>query len=99
MKTTIIIFFLLILSGCATSSYFLTGGDRSAGSVTLTCNYDLLDTQCEPNYQEMARAASEACSKWGYRDAEAFGGVKKVQTDKYTGYLEMQYQCIGDLEL
>ena len=99
MKTTTIIFFLLILSGCATSSYFLTDGDRSAGSVTLRCNHDLA-TQCEQNKQEMALVASEACRKWGYRGAEAFGGEKIGQTGKYGGgYSEILYQCVGDLEL
>ena len=88
---------VLFLSGCAASSYFLTGGDRSAGSVTLLCNYDLT-TQCVPDYAEMTRTAAEACIKWGYTDAQAFGGVKKVPTHEYAGYIEMQYQCIGHLE-
>ena len=97
MKTTTIIFFLLILSGCATtSSYFLTGGDRSAGSVTLLCNYTHF-TPCEKNHQEMTRVASEACRKWGYTAAEAFGGEKIGQTGEYTLYSEIQYQCIGKI--
>ena len=97
MRNTTILIVLFILSGCATSSYFLTGGNRAAGFVTLTCNYDIT-TSCEPNYQEMKRMSSEACRNWGYSGAKAFGGVTDIETDDYGGYLEMQYQCIGDLE-
>lgn len=97
MKNLFVSTALLILFGCASSSYFLTGGNRAAGSVTLTCNYDIT-TRCEPNYSEMQSSASEACKKWGYHYAEAFGAVKTVRTDDYAGYHEMQYQCVGHLE-
>lgn len=89
---------LLIIAACASQSYFLSGGDRAAGSVTMTCNYDLFAACNEPDLQALQMPAIEACRNWGYSGAEPFGGLKRTQTDEYTGYVEVSYQCIGHLE-
>ena len=100
MRTTIIIIATLFLTSCATTDYFVADGDRAAGTVTLVCNYDML-TSCptEPS-PEQKQAAIDACVRWGYSDAQAFGSVRKIPVPEYSesGRLEMVFQCIGDLE-
>lgn len=88
----------LFIIGCASPGYFLSGGDRAAGSVTMLCNYDILTSCQEPDLQALQIPAIEACRNWGYTGAQPFGGLKKTQTDEYTGYIEVSYQCIGHLE-
>ena len=99
MKTTLLLTLSLLLAGCATTkSFVVTGGDRAGGSVTLTCFYDLFTT-CDPTpTPDMNNMAAQACSSWGYSSAKAFGGFRRVPTDEYSGNIEVNYQCLGDLE-
>ena len=92
---------LMVLSGCATSpGYIVSGGDRGAGTVRLVCHYDLFtlcDTAVTP---QMQKSAKDTCKRWGYVDASPFGGYVDTKTvGQYTGYISIDYQCVGDLEL
>ena len=97
MRRTILIVAAVFTSSCATTNYFLADGHRAAGTVTLACNYDMF-TSCptEPS-AEQKLAAAQACIRWGYVDAQAFGSVKDIPGPDYTGRLEMVFQCVGDL--
>ena len=98
MKIGIAICAVVLLSGCASTDYFVADGDRAGGTVTLVCNYDIV-TQCpdRPSREQLNEAA-RACINWGYKDAEAFGSVRRFRESEYEGRLEMTFQCIGDLE-
>ena len=97
-KAIISIIATLFATSCATTDYFVADGNRAGGTVTLVCNYDML-TSCpsEPS-AEQKQAAAQACIRWGYSDAEAFGSVRRIPVSEYEGRLEMAFQCIGDLE-
>lgn len=72
---------IFLLAGCATSTYRLTDGDRTAGFVVFTCEYDLFTSSCEGDFPAMQAEADRACKNWGYVGATAFGGAKKIASD------------------
>lgn len=98
MRRAFLLISAAVAASCATTDYFLADGHRAAGTVTLVCNYDAF-TPCpdEPSVEQML-AAAEACIRWGYMDAQAFGSVRNIPGPEYTGRLEMVFQCVGDLE-
>ena len=98
MKQAVIIVAALLATSCATTDYFVADGNRSAGTVTLVCNYDMF-TSCpsEPS-AEQRQAAAQACARWGYIGAQAFGSVRDITEPDYTGRLEMPFQCLSHLE-
>ena len=98
MRIAFLIISAAFAASCATTDYFLADGHRAAGTVTLVCNYDMF-TPCpeEPSVEQMLGAA-EACIRWGYVDAQAFGSVRNIPGPDSTGRLEMVFQCVGDLE-
>ena len=99
MKKISIGFLLLLVTGCATTSYVVSGGDRAAGTVRLVCNYDIL-TACGTDVTpEMRKSAIDTCIRWGYDGATPFGGYVKNPADEYTGHITIDFQCVGDLEI
>ena len=99
MRKAIILIAALLTTSCATTDYFLADGHRSAGTVTLVCNYDMFSSCPDEPSAEQKLAAAQACIRWGYTDAQPFGSVKDIRApDGYSGRLEMIFQCIGSLE-
>ena len=98
MRKTIFLLTIAVTTGCATTEYFLADGHRAAGTVTLVCNYDMF-TPCpdQPGVEQIF-AAAQACVRWGYADARAFGSVSKIPAADGSGRQEMVFQCVGDLE-
>jgi len=95
----ILISTVFLVAGCTVSKQFIaSGGDRSAGTITLSLTYGMMQkvkTDPEATYQE----ALSRCAAWGYSDAEPFGFVetKCIQHDgtyclKYM--MSIDYQCI-----
>lgn len=96
----IILFGILVLSGCATAPYQVAGGDRAGGSITMSCNFDLAQSCDSGVTTEMMHQAAEACERWGYESAIPFGGSKRIyDVGQYAGRIEIDFQCMGDLEL
>ena len=98
MRKAFLIISAFFAASCASTGYFLADGHRAAGTVTLVCNYDMF-TSCpdEPSAEQMLTAA-QACIRWGYVDAQAFGSVRDVPGPDYTGRREIVIQCVGDLQ-
>lgn len=91
---------ILILSGCTTVPYQVAGGDRAGGSVTMSCNFDLAQTCSSEVTTQMMNQAAEACERWGYESAIPFGGSRRIyDVGQYAGRIEIDFQCMGDLEL
>ena len=98
MRKTIMVLAAVLTTSCATTDYFLADGHRAAGTVTLVCNYDMF-TECPDRPStEQAFAASQACIRWGYTGARAFGSISDITADGISGRLEMIFQCTGHLE-
>lgn len=91
---------LLLITGCAASNYYMAGGDRAGGSVTMVCNYDIV-TPCKDDVTtDMMNKAKETCARWGYESAMPFGGIRNAYNpNTYSGTKEIAFQCLGDLEL
>lgn len=97
-KATTALTACLVMAGCASNStYYLSGGNRAAGTVTLTCSYPAAalrwEMNCDDVTPENEQAAKLACQRWGYQDAKPFGSVRFSVWGE-----EIEYQCIGDLE-
>lgn len=57
--------------------FVLTSGNRAAGTVTMSCNYNRI-SPCIPPTAANRQNAADACRKWGYTSAEPFGGVRTI---------------------
>ena len=91
---------LVVLAGCGTVSQMTaTGGSRADGIVRLSYEYGSFN---KVNIDEATalRTAQERCRTWGYKDAEAFGGVtRQCQASNMYGCMRWtvtkEYQCVG----
>ena len=100
MKSLFLSFILIILvSGCTTAPYFVSGGNRAGGTITMNCNYSIAEACSMGVTTEMMHEAAEACDRWGYESAIPFGGIKRIPYNEYQGRVEVDFQCMGDLEL
>ena len=95
-----VLFSLLFFYGCTTVPYQVAGGDRAGGSITMSCNFDLAQSCDSGVTTEMMHQAAEACERWGYESAIPFGGSRRIyDVGQYAGRIEIDFQCMGDLEL
>ena len=91
---------LLVLAGCATVSQMAaTGGSRADGIVRLSYEYGAFN-KVRIDEAEGLRTAQARCQTWGYKDAEAFGGVtRQCQGSNMYGCMRWlvtkEYQCTG----
>ena len=74
------------------------GGSRADGTITVAYEYGAL-TVPEVNRNEMDRQAKERCGRWGYEEAERFGGETRQCTRPdgsgcWRWLVSVQYQCI-----
>lgn len=99
MKRLILAALAVVLAqGCTSSGYHLAGGDRAAGTVTLQCGFAPA-YNCGQVTDEEELEAAEACRRWGYQDARKFGGGRVIKVGLgMSGFLQFDYQCVGDLE-
>lgn len=89
-----------LLAGCAVQKELVpTGGSKADGIVELSYEFGGFDVP-KVDEEQGAKAAKQRCEKWGYKDAEKFGGRKQV-CNLYGGiggcaqYLvTIQYQCL-----
>lgn len=103
------IFVLLIavaisVSGCAVKKDLQpTGGSRADGTIRMS--YEVAEFE-EP-IVDMAQAQASAkarCKKWGYKDAEPFGGQQTVcnQPGGFNGcasrLVTIEFQCLGNIK-
>lgn len=94
----------VLLSGCTVYKEMqATGGSRADGTVRLSYDYGDME---EP-IVDLAKAQATAkarCKKWGYKDAEPFGGQQTVcqQPGGLSGCMNtlvtVEYQCLGNLK-
>ena len=95
---------ILFMSGCAVhKEYAATGGSRSDGTIELSYQVEQFEKP-RVNEEQGKQLALSKCKKWGYNDAEAFGG-KETDCQARNGYgncisakIITQYQCVGNLE-
>jgi len=90
----------LLLSGCAVEkNWVATGGSRSDGVVRLSFEVGEFEIP-QLNEQQAVNLATQRCRTWGYRGAEAFGGVTR-QCNQGSGrscgqwIVTKEYQCTG----
>ena len=89
----------LLLCGCMSQLYQVTGGDRAAGTVTLSCDVTFWEGCAAAKTAEMQNDARKTCARWGYEDAVPFGGHTIDQDGGFGwGRVDVTYQCIGHLE-
>lgn len=93
---------LVIAAGCATNvpkELVATGGSRSDGTVEMSFEHYAME-QPQVDYAKGLEVARMRCAKWGYSDAEQFGGVSRT-CQSATQYgcgrwlAKMTYQCLG----
>ena len=99
-SNTIALGFFVALAGCATVTQMTaTGGSRADGIVRLSYETGLLN-KVNIDEADALRTAQARCRIWGYKDAEAFGGVtRQCQGSGLYGcnrwLVTKEYQCIG----
>lgn len=90
-----------VLAGCATVSQMTaTGGSRADGVVRLSYELGPFD-KAKIDEADGLRTAQARCKTWGYKDAEAFGGIIRQCQQPGGLYgcnrwlITKEYQCIG----
>jgi len=102
-KVFIAILITLGISGCAAQKdWAATGGSRADGTIKLSYEYGMFENP-QVSDQQGISIAKNRCSSWGYKDAEAFGGISKTCTQMTssgcsTWFVTKEYQCLGSLE-
>ena len=92
--------FLVVLAGCATVSQMTaTGGSRADGVVRLSYEVGMFN-KVNIDEADALRTAQARCKTWGYKDAEAFGGItRQCQSSGMYGcnrwLVTKEYQCLG----
>ena|SRR6478752_1349498 len=102
MKRKVIAFgAFVVLAGCATVSQMTaTGGSRADGIVRLSYEYGSFNKVNIDEAQGL-QTAQARCRTWGYKDAEAFGGVTRQCQNSAGIYgcnrwlVTKEYQCLG----
>ena len=91
---------LAALTGCSTVSQMAaTGGSRADGVVRLSYEYGAFN-KVSIDEATALETARQRCHTWGYKDAEAFGGVTR-QCNGSNMYgcvhwvVTKEYQCTG----
>jgi hypothetical protein len=91
---------LVGLAGCSTVSQMdATGGSRADGVVRLSFEYGAFN-KVKIDEATALQTARDRCHTWGYKDAEAFGGVTR-QCNGSNAYgclhwiVTKEYQCTG----
>ena len=92
-----LIFFCFFCSCSVPVSSVPIGGSRADGTVTVAYEYGPFAIP-EVNREEMYRQAKERCQRWGYQEAERFGGGTRqcIRPDGSACWLwrvSIQYQC------
>lgn len=100
MYKALILGAIAVLAGCSTvSKMTATGGSRADGIVRLSYELGMFD-KAKIDEADALRTAQARCRTWGYKDAEAFGGVTR-QCQSFGGYgctrwlVTKEYQCLG----
>ena len=93
-------FAAILLSGCGTvREPFDLGGSKSDGTVIVGANLGEYD---KVNWSGALAKAKRRCRAWGYKDAEAFEGVRErcIAPGGLTGCqrkeLSRTYQCLDE---
>ncbi len=103
IKPITLISIILLSSGCTViKTLQATGGSKSDGIVELSFEYSQFEVP-KVKWEAGLATATIRCNKWGYSEAEAFGGVVK-RCQGYNGYgsctyffVTAKYQCSGSL--
>lgn len=89
------------LTGCATTEMWsATGGSRADATVRLSYTYGAFQVPHTSEQQALSLAVSR-CDAWGYKGAEAFGGVeRRCSVSSGLGgcsqfEVTKEYQCMG----
>lgn len=98
MRSFNILVISILISGCATSNYFVATGSRADGTVEVACNYDMFNICKHDGSPNGSSAAGQACRSWGYDGARSFGGYTNQPRYDGTGQVRILYQCYGDPE-
>ncbi len=91
----------LLSSGCAVQkNWAATGGSRSDGTIRLSYEVGEFE-QANLSERQAVLLATKRCRVWGYKGAEAFGGVTR-QCNRFGGFngcanwtVTKEYQCTG----
>lgn len=105
MKISVLFFAIVLsLTGCAVQKELQpTGGSRADGTIKMS--YEV--GEFEQPVVDMAQAQASAkarCKKWGYKDAEPFGGQQTTcnQPGGFNGcanrLVTVEFQCLGNLK-
>ncbi len=91
----------LLISACAVNKTPIpTGGSRADGIIELSYEVGMFEDPVV-DWLSADKSASKRCQAWGYKQAEAFEGLK-TECQAYNGYgncvqtlVTANYQCIG----
>lgn len=106
MKRHLVFFVIAAFSitGCAHTKkeWAATGGSRADGVVKLSFQFRPFEYP-EASAQQGLELAKSKCLAWGYKNAEAFGGVIQTCNDQdsrgcNSWLVTAEYQCLGSLE-
>ncbi|MEA9903801.1 YecR family lipoprotein [Xanthomonas campestris pv. raphani] len=95
------VFFLLVVTGCATKRELLvTGASRSDGVIKLS--YERNEFQrVSYDDQKAQELAAQKCAAWGYKGAESFGSEESTCLSRRgfgncgSRQVTVAYQCLG----
>ncbi len=88
---------MLLAGGAVKVASAPVGGSRADGTVTLAYEYGLFDVP-EVNWEEMQKQALARCTRWGYLNAERFGGelrdcIEQGSSSCLRWRVSIEYQC------
>jgi len=86
---------VLFLTGCSVNvTPFPSGGSKSDGIINMTYNVNEFQSAVI-DWEEVKKQAKSKCVKWGYKDAEPFGGeTEKCIGDCFEYEVIIPYQCL-----
>ncbi|MFZ7135500.1 YecR family lipoprotein [Avibacterium avium] len=88
-----------VLAGCSVHKDLVaTGGSKADGTVELSLEHSPFEKPVVSEAQGL-ELAKKRCSAWGYKNAEKFGGQKRVCNQFGFGgcdrfLVTIQYQCL-----
>ncbi|MCL2029307.1 MAG: YecR-like lipofamily protein [Deltaproteobacteria bacterium] len=113
MKKSIVLCLALLLAvaaGCAmqrkvAKEWAATGGSRADATIELSYEYNPASEIPVLDEQQGLDLAIARCRSWGYRSAEPFGGIKRINNLQrydpiiygaiYSTLVTKQFQCLG----
>lgn len=103
-KAILVVTIAFTIFGCTTTKeWSATGGSRADGAIVLSYEQGGYEQPILDENQGLALAVAR-CKRWGFSDAEAFGGSTRTCIERTSGLftsscvtwkVDKKYQCTG----